>query len=1011
MADIKKNIDINVTTNGPEIQKQFEALREDISQVEKEVDELSRTFGENSKEADAARKSLADLNIAYGRLTKTATDTGASFEQVYGELQPLTTRLGEAEDRMYELALAGKQNTQEFRDLQQAAGNYRKTQVEVDLAVDAASKTFGQKLGGSLQAAAGGFAIAQGAAALFGSENEAIEKSIQKVAGALALVQGINAFKDGLPDLKAFGKTILQLPAKLKKSTAAMKLMGLANKATAKTFGLFGKSVNTASKSFKVLRGAIISTGIGLLVVGIGELIANWDEWSAKIGINNQALKQQREINTAVINDIATEASALDRLQREIDATNGDRELTVELIKDFQKEHPELLKGLDAEAAAEGEISKQIEIKIKLLQAEAVQRALIEKSTDLYKKKLETQQNAEISYLDTLKGGFSSLEAFTGLVSGRPTAALFVESAKQTSKRISKETAEIDKQTKAIGDKIKENLVLIEKIKSEAKFDTSDAGTGGGTKTPEQIKAEEVKSNLALLKAQFDFEMLIAKQSELAGIKNAKTAEDRNRVQSQFLITRKKLQEDYYNEFYKLKDGEVTDEVNKKAILTKIEADYLKGLEVIQEDIRTLKQSRLDAEVESEELFAQNKLNRERRNTEAQLEELQLKYDEQLALAGSADEKISANAVKLAKEAAKEIAEIEKKLQIDAIDDAKKARLDALQKSLNSELELYIGNEEEKKKITEKFAQERKKIEEQYGKDVAAVNTQTNEKIKQSDDKVVENAEKNGMTRQEINAAVFNQAVALANTLADLAQALIDKETKKIKAAYEERSRLNEQRTTELLDNEELTQEQRTEITRRAAVEEEELRLEEEELVKEQTKRAADLEFAITSANIIANTAMAISKTIGQLGVGSITPPGIALIAVMGAIGVAQLAIAKTQRDAVQGLAMGGMVYGAGTSTSDSIPVMLSNGESVINASATEKFAPILNAINTSTGGAEIKPKFAVGGVVGNTQSNVSSSDLAAIAGQGAVRAYVVESDVSSVSVRNSRIRREARLG
>ena len=50
----------------------------------------------------------------------------------------------------------------------------------------------------------------------------------------------------------------------------------------------------------------------------------------------------------------------------------------------------------------------------------------------------------------------------------------------------------------------------------------------------------------------------------------------------------------------------------------------------------------------------------------------------------------------------------------------------------------------------------------------------------------------------------------------------------------------------------------------------------------------------------------------------------------------------------------GGLVEGPGTGTSDSIPAMLSNGESVITARATSMFSPILSYINQAGGGAPI---------------------------------------------------------
>lgn len=53
--------------------------------------------------------------------------------------------------------------------------------------------------------------------------------------------------------------------------------------------------------------------------------------------------------------------------------------------------------------------------------------------------------------------------------------------------------------------------------------------------------------------------------------------------------------------------------------------------------------------------------------------------------------------------------------------------------------------------------------------------------------------------------------------------------------------------------------------------------------------------------------------------------------------------------------AKGGLVEGSGTGTSDSIPAMLSNGESVITARATSMFAPLLSAINVAGGGVPIQ--------------------------------------------------------
>ena len=54
--------------------------------------------------------------------------------------------------------------------------------------------------------------------------------------------------------------------------------------------------------------------------------------------------------------------------------------------------------------------------------------------------------------------------------------------------------------------------------------------------------------------------------------------------------------------------------------------------------------------------------------------------------------------------------------------------------------------------------------------------------------------------------------------------------------------------------------------------------------------------------------------------------------------------------------ASGGYVSGAGTSTSDSIPARLSNGESVINARSTSMFGPLLSSLNQAGGGVAFNP-------------------------------------------------------
>ena len=151
--------------------------------------------------ADEAAKDFNHFNDALDETAKSAKNVNSTFEEVYGELQPLTTRLGEAEDRLYELSLAGDTASKEYQELLEKVGQYRKVQIETDLAVDGAATTMTQKLGSALTGVTSGFAATQGALALFGSENEALEKSLLKVQAALAIQQGIDGLRTSYKEL------------------------------------------------------------------------------------------------------------------------------------------------------------------------------------------------------------------------------------------------------------------------------------------------------------------------------------------------------------------------------------------------------------------------------------------------------------------------------------------------------------------------------------------------------------------------------------------------------------------------------------------------------------------------------------------------------------------------------------------------------------------------------------------------------------------------------------------
>lgn len=212
-------------------------------------------------------------------LAKATHDVSASFEEVYGDLQPLTTRMGEAEDRLYELANAGQTTTQEYKDLLKTVGDYRKVQIKTDMAVDAAATTLGQKLGGALNGVTAGFSAAQGIMGTFGVESEQVESALLKVQSAMAIQQGIEGIRESISSFKALGDMIKATSAFQKVLTG---LQWLYNTALA------------ANPVVAIVAGfaALVAVGYKLITMFQESAQAN-EQAAASIKKNTEALNQQ----------------------------------------------------------------------------------------------------------------------------------------------------------------------------------------------------------------------------------------------------------------------------------------------------------------------------------------------------------------------------------------------------------------------------------------------------------------------------------------------------------------------------------------------------------------------------------------------------------------------------------------------------------------------------------------------------------------------------------------------
>jgi len=165
----------------------------------------------------------------------------AQLREAQADVQKLSDKFGATSDE----AIKAAKRAAELKD---AIGDAKALTDAFN--PDAKFKAFGA----ALQGVAGGFAALQGAQALFGSQSEELEKTLLKVQGAMALSQGLNALGEAGDAFKTVGKQ--------------------------------------AVDAFNKIKVAIGSSGIGLLVIALGVIVAYWDDIKAAVsGVSDEQKK------------------------------------------------------------------------------------------------------------------------------------------------------------------------------------------------------------------------------------------------------------------------------------------------------------------------------------------------------------------------------------------------------------------------------------------------------------------------------------------------------------------------------------------------------------------------------------------------------------------------------------------------------------------------------------------------------------------------------------------------
>ncbi len=175
-----------------------------------------------------AEKVIIEIEASTKEAQKNLENLSKSFEDVYGDVKPLSSRVGELEDRLYQMAQAGDTASEEFKQLTKEASRLKVAQKEVDEIMDRSSMTLSQKVSTGLSTVASGAVLATSTMQEFGVIGEDSAETVNRAIGALSLVEFAKGLNDSTGLFSKLGKKIKSYTVVQKIATWAQRMWNLA---------------------------------------------------------------------------------------------------------------------------------------------------------------------------------------------------------------------------------------------------------------------------------------------------------------------------------------------------------------------------------------------------------------------------------------------------------------------------------------------------------------------------------------------------------------------------------------------------------------------------------------------------------------------------------------------------------------------------------------------------------------------------------------------------------------
>lgn len=530
-------VEVNIDKAKPHLDEMKRLIKEQRKAVREESNTSSRAYQQKTQQLAKTEASYKAVNGAVKEQERESKRLNKQTKLINKEFGHARQQLTAMRQRMFDLRLEGKGNTEEFRNLQHEAGNLQdaidKTTQEIKFFADDMNKVrAATDIATGLTAA---FRAGAGAAAMMGFETEKWEETMQRLMAAQQVSQGLQ-----------------QVSNMLRKESAAMMLINI-TMTKAQTAATTASTIATRAfgAAIRALPIGWILTIIGALVAGIGLLIKHWDAVTDAMGrFADVVVKQVMKVLQPLLSTFKALGRVMGVFSKDSDdAADASKELgnetetLTEKTDRLNRSYETLLK---AQKSREVEIEREIELMklqgISIDEIRAKEWQLIEVQAEKTRQRLHNltmEQAALISAGELDEEQIERLEEMSDLIKEEEQALEELNHTKKVMQQEDKNRAEEERKER-------------QKKRDEEREERQE-------KRDEERKAAEERAENEL-KAQLELAVMRAKGDEEELKARVKQQEELFRIETEGM--------DETSAVYKLKLEKHLNEVNK------IRADY-----------------------------------------------------------------------------------------------------------------------------------------------------------------------------------------------------------------------------------------------------------------------------------------------------------------------------------------------------------------------------------------------------------------------------------------------------